>query len=108
MYLNQLNATTAVLNTFSNNIFDSVFSWGLYALEGTIGFILAGSLLIILGVISTHFFDILQCRSMVHLGWVVYGIGHLFVIFLVYIFLSVGSVGHQSCNYFDKMLKNQT
>jgi hypothetical protein len=45
---------------------------------------------------------------MIHLGWVIYGIGHLFVIVLFMITLSVGSIGHHTCGYFNKMLSNQT
>lgn len=68
------------------------------------GFLLASSFLIIVGAMSAYCFELLQCRSIVHLGWVLYGIVHILVIILIYLFLSGGSVGYHACNYINLML----
>jgi len=75
-------------------------------IEGVIGFILAASVFILFGVISTHVLDIIACRTMVTLGWVIYGIMYFGIVILVFGFLSVGSIGYQFCNYFDAMVSN--
>ncbi len=92
---------------FSSEYFAKLFDWGLYVIEGVVGFILAASVFVLFGVISTHVLDILSCRTMVALGWVIYGITYFGVIALVFAFLSVGSIGYSFCNYFDLMVNDK-
>ncbi len=44
---------------------------------------------------------------MVNLGWAIYGITYFGVIGLVFIFLSLGSVGYTFCIYYDSMINSQ-
>ena len=53
---NYLDSIQVSIASFSSNIFDSVFNWGLYLIQGILGFVLAASLLILVGIIGTHFF----------------------------------------------------
>ena len=71
-----------------------------------VGFILAGSVFILFGVVSTHVLDIMACRAMVNLGWVIYGVMYFGVVVLVFLFLSGGSIAYSFCNYFDQMVTN--
>ncbi len=77
-------------------------------LEGVFAFVLTGSLLVLLGVISSHVFDIYNCRTMVHLGWTIFGLTYVAIIGLTFVFLSVGSVGYGFCSYFDMMINDQS
>jgi hypothetical protein len=107
MYQEQLNDIEVQLQTFSADYFDQLTVWGFYTIEGLVGLILAGSIFILFGVVSTHILDIMACRSMVNLGWVIYAFTYFGVIALTFIFLSMGSVGYTFCNYFDKMVNDQ-
>lgn len=107
MYQDQLDSIEVQLKTFSTDYFDQLSNWGLYVIEGLVGLILAGSIFILFGVISTHILDIMACRSMVNLGWVIYAFSYFGVVALTFIFLSMGSVGYTFCNYFDQMVTNQ-
>lgn len=80
----------------------------LSAIEGIMAFVLTGSLLVLLGAISAHFFNLFTCRSMVHIGWTIFGLAYIGVIILTFILLSVGSVGYGYCNYLKLMLTDQT
>lgn len=71
------------------------------------GVALTGSLIILLGVASTHLFDLLSCRKMVHLGWTIYGLSYAGLIIVTFYTLSVGSISHNFCDYFDDMLTVQ-
>lgn len=71
-------------------------------------FVLTGSLLAILGIISAHLFNLYACRSMVHIGWTIFGLAYIGVIVLTFYLLSVGSVAYGFCNYFSVMIKDQT
>jgi len=71
-------------------------------------FVLTGSLLILLGAISAHVFNIFTCRAMVHMGWTIFGLSYIGVIILTFIMLSVGSIGYGYCSYLSLMLNDQT
>ena len=51
---NYLTSIQVSIDAFSNSMFDNLFNWGLYLIQGILGFVLAASLLLILGIISTH------------------------------------------------------
>jgi len=56
MTSNALNSITVSINEFSKDIFDNLFDWGLDLIEAVLAFIMIGSILILLGVLATHFF----------------------------------------------------
>ena len=68
--------------------------------QAVFGVALTGSLVVLLGVASTHLFDLLTCRKMVHLGWTIYGLSYIGVIIIVYYTMSVGSVSYNFCQYY--------
>lgn len=107
MYQGQLDSIEVQLKDFSVQYFDQLFDWGMYVVEGVVGLVLAGSVFILFGVISTHILDIMACRSMVNLGWVIYGLMYFGVIALTFIFLPMSSIGYTFCNYFDQMVTNK-
>lgn len=53
---NSLDSIQVSLSSFSSNLFDSIFNWGLYLIQGVLGFVLAASLLVLVGIIGTHCF----------------------------------------------------
>lgn len=71
------------------------------------GVVLAGSLVILLGLVATHAFDVLSCRNMVHLGWAIYGLAYAGVIAIAFFMLSVGSISYNFCDYFNQTLTVQ-
>lgn len=44
---------------------------------------------------------------MVTLGWIIYSLMYFGIIALVFLFLSMGSVGFSFCNYFNLMVSDQ-
>jgi hypothetical protein len=103
---NYLDSIQVSLTNFSSNLFDSVFNWGLYLIQGILGFVLAASLLILIGIIGTHFFELYNCKTMVHLGWVAYGVTYFGVVALCFIFFSLGGISYQFCQFYEGMLTN--
>lgn len=75
--------------------------------EAVFGVALTGSLVILLGMVATHAFEILSCRKMVHLGWAIYGISYVGVIAVAFFVVSVGSISYNFCRYFNEMLTEQ-
>lgn len=98
----------ASLDSFSNAVFDQIFSWILYLIEGMIGFILVGSLLCILGSIATHSFDIFACRTTVHIGWVIYGLTYFGIIVLTFLFFALGGLSYTFCDFYGSMINSQS
>ena len=94
--------------SLNQDYFVTYFGMLLSTLEGIMACVLTGSLLVLLGTLSAHFFNLLTCRSMVHIGWTIFGLAYVGVIILTFILLSVGSVGYGFCNYLQVMLTNQT
>lgn len=56
MNSNYYDSSTVSLNNFSQDVFDSLFSWALYLIQAILVFILLGSVLILMGVIAIHCF----------------------------------------------------
>ncbi len=103
---NILDSVSASVDTFSEQVFDSVFNWGLYLIEGILGFVLAGSLLMLLGVAATYCFGLYSCRNSVHLGWVAYGVTYFGVIAITFLFLSLGGISYQFCQFYGGLVTN--
>lgn len=108
MYYAGLKQFNTDLDAFSKAQIDSNFSVLLYIIEGVLGFTLVAALVGLMGVFATHLFDIYNCRLMVHLSWVIFGLSYLGVIALTFIFVPGGSIAYQVCNYFQKSLTNRT
>lgn len=59
MYLRQLEVLKTEMDTFATQFFDNYFSMGVYVLQGVVGFVLVSSLLVLIGGLSTHFYEIM-------------------------------------------------
>lgn len=108
MYETQLNKYKSDLDSFSNEYFDAFFNWGIYVVEVIVGFILVGSIAILIGSVSIQILDIYDCRHFLHFGWVVYGITYFGVVFIAFFTLPMGSLGYTFCEYYGSMLVNET
>ena len=75
--------------------------------QSVLGVVLGSSLIMLLGLVATHAFDVLGCRNMVHLGWTVYGLAYIGLIATAFLLLSLGSVSYNFCTYFNQMLTLQ-
>lgn len=107
MYNHQLGIVISQYDTFSKQYFDDSFGTFLSIFQSVFGLALAGSLVVLLGAASTHLFDLLACRKMVHLGWTIYGFTYIGVIVVAFIGLSMGSISYGFCQYFHEMLTVQ-
>lgn len=101
MYNHQLGVAVGEYSTFSTDYFEDKFGKALTVFQAVFGLALTGSLVVLLGVASTHLFDLLACRKMVHLGWTIYGLAYIGVIVVTFFVLSVGSVSYGFCEYYD-------
>lgn len=61
-------------------------------------------MLILIGAFSTSTFQILDCRKMVHIGWIMWSFSFLGSLILLYIFLGLGSISYGFCSYYDEIL----
>jgi hypothetical protein len=96
------------LDSFRANIFDNVFNWGLYLIQGVLGLVLAASLLLLLGLVAVHFFDFLACKTSVHLGWVAYGVTYFGIVVLCFLFFSLGGLSYQFCEFYSSIVTSST
>jgi len=100
MTTNFLDGITVAVGTFSSTVFDKIFNWGLYLIEGVLAFIMAASMLILLGVIATHSFELFSCKTSVHLGWIAYGITYFGVVAISFILLALGGMSYSFCQFY--------
>ena len=77
-------------------------------MEGIFGIILLSSLMLLLGVISSHIFDLFSCKRMVNGGWCLLGLIYIGVVGIMVSFMVVGGVSHVFCQYFDGVINNQS
>ncbi len=61
-----------------------------------------------IGIILTYIFDLHNCRMMVHLSWVIFGIMYFGVIISIFLFIPGGIVGNDFCKYYSSMMTNQS
>lgn len=66
-------------------------------MEAAFGLILLGSIISLLGVISTHIFDLFTCKKMVNGGWILFGFIYFAVVGVMMLFLVVGGVSQSFC-----------
>ena len=97
MYQSQLGKVQVAMDLLNKSYFQIIFGWFLYVVEGIVGFILAASIFIIFGTISTHILDILACRTLVNIGWVIYAIAYFGIILITIVFMPGGSLAFGFC-----------
>lgn len=88
------------LDFFKNQYLRYATDYGIYIMEAAFGLILLASLMSVLGVISTHLFDLFKCTKMVNAGWILLGLGYLCVLAVLIVMLVIGSTSHTFCQYF--------
>ena len=93
------------MDSFSSTYFVEKFSKFLVTIQIIISACLIGTMLILIGAFSTSTFQILDCRKMVHIGWLIWSISFLGCMILLYFFLGLGNVSYQFCDYFDGILQ---
>jgi hypothetical protein len=70
---------------------------GLYMVQAIFGVILLGSLISLLGIISSHIFELYGCKQLVHGGWTLLGFMYFAVLGVLFIFMSVGGISYSFC-----------
>lgn len=108
MYLRQLEVTKSETDTFVAQYFETYFSVAIYVLQGVVGFVLVSCLLVIIGSLSTHFYEIMECRYMVHCGWFLYALMYFGMLVLAFVTISLGTTGYYSCQYFNQSMANSS
>jgi hypothetical protein len=104
-YLNNIQKS---VNYFQNSFISIGVSMGLFAIQGIFGIVLLASIISLMGIISTHIFDVLACRKFVHTGWVVFGLIYFGILFVLFIQLSVGGLSYSFCQYFGSIIKSKS
>ena len=56
--------------------------------------------MLLLGVVSSHIFDLFTCKKMVNGGWCLLGLIYVGIVAMMISFMVVGGVSHVFCNYF--------
>jgi hypothetical protein len=107
MNSNYVDSSTASINNFSSDIFESLFSWGLYLIEAILAFILVGSVMTLMGVIAAHFFEVYTCKTCVHLGWVTFGLTYFGIVVIGFFFFGMGGLSYSFCQFYSGILTNQ-
>jgi hypothetical protein len=100
MYIHQLNTFNDYLDEFTQSYLTDSFSMLLLIIQVTLAVILMASLLILIASFATSTFSILECRKMIHIGWIILMFGFLGVLLLMYLFISLGSISHGFCEYY--------
>ena len=62
--------------------------------------VLLSSLMLLLGVISSHIFDLFSCKKMVNGGWCLLGLVYVGIVAVMVALMVIGGVSHIFCNYF--------
>jgi hypothetical protein len=94
------------INSFKTNFIDVALGSGLYIVQAIFGVILLGSLVSLLGIISSHIFELYGCKQMVHGGWVLLGCMYFSVLGVLFIFLAVGGLSYNFCDYYGSIITN--
>lgn len=107
MYIYQLETQIEELKIIVEEYFTNYFSSFLHSIQIIISVCLVGTMLTLIGSFSTATFQILDCRKMVHMGWVIFSFSFIGGLILMYLFISVGSIGYGFCQYYDGFLHGQ-
>ena len=100
------NIQTSV-SYFQTSFISIGVTFGLYLIQAIFGIVLLASIISLLGIISTHIFDVFTCRKFVHTGWVVFGLVYFAILFVLFIILSVGGLSFNFCQYFGSIIKSK-
>jgi len=73
-------------------------------MEAIFGVIVLGSLISLMGIVSTHVFDILRCGKLVMGGWILIGIAFFGVVGVLLVWLAVGGIGSSFCQYYESII----
>jgi hypothetical protein len=98
----------AALNVFSTTYLAYMTDYAIYAMEAVFGVILLGSLMLLLGMISSHVFDLFTCKKMVNGGWCLLGLLYFGVVGSMVFLLVIGGVSHVFCDYFNGVINVQS
>lgn len=104
----QLNYSQTAIDYINENYLNLATGLGIYAIEALFGIILLATLISLLGLISTHVFEIFACKKMVHAGWALLGVQYFGVLVVLFAFLSIGGISYCICQYFSAVLNSQT
>lgn len=107
MYISQLTAMTSTMDEFKSSLFDSMLHYGLDVMEASFGLLIIGGFCCLMGVVATYRYEAFRCRSMVNVGWALFGFGFMGSVVVVFVTLGLGSLGYGFCNYFDSMVTSQ-
>jgi hypothetical protein len=105
MYTHELEVYIGEYQSFLEDYYTTNFSMFLIIVEIVTAVSLIGTLLVLLGAFSTASFQILNCRKMVHIGWLIYSCSFIGGLILMYLFIGLGSIGYGFCQYYDGLLK---
>jgi len=105
---NQLNISQANIDYINQNYLTYATGLGIYVIEALFGTILLATLITLLGLISTHIFEIFACKRLVNAGWVLFGFQYFGVLVVVLAFLTVGGISYCFCQYFSGVLSDQS
>ena len=101
------NVNTA-LNNFDTNYLSYTIDYAIYGLEVVFGIILLASLISLMGLISTHIFDLFACTKMVNTGWILFGLLYFVIVGVLVAFLGIGGVSHTLCTYLGTILNDSS
>jgi hypothetical protein len=89
---------------FTSTYLDYSLTTGIYIMQAIFGVIVLGSLIALMGVVSTHIFDILRCSKLVVGGWVLIGLAFFGVLGVLLVWLAIGGVGASFCQYYETII----
>lgn len=104
---NQLNYSQQSWDKFNSDYLNYATDLGIYVIEALFGTILLATLITLLGLISTHIFDIFACKKMVNAGWALFGIQYFALLVVLFVFLTIGGVSYCFCQYFGTAINSQ-
>lgn len=83
-------------------------SWALYLVEAILVFIMIGGLIIMIGVIATHFCEVYTCKTCVHLGWITFGLTYFGIVVIAFFFFGMGGLSYSFCQFYNGILTSQS
>lgn len=89
---------------FQERFISVAMGQGLYVVQAVFGVILLGCLISLLGIISSHIFELFGCKNLVYGGWVLLGFMYFAVLGVLFIFLTVGGLSYSFCEYFGEII----
>jgi hypothetical protein len=103
-----LTAIQASIASFQQQFISVALGQGLYVIQAVFGVILLGCLISLLGIISSHIFELFGCKNLVYGGWVLLGLMYFAVLGVLFLFLTVGGLSYSFCEYFGEIIGTRT